>query len=439
MTRKRVVRHPGAAWVAAVARGLARGRGLPHDAARAPSAPAAAPWRRAPSPRRSRAPAIRVGILPSRSSGSRSAPTPASSCAAAAAGETAVRRAHAAPRDASSPAAPGAGAPGRDGGRARARHASRPRPPPEILLARRDRLPGAARGAAGRGGAAHRRERGQPRGLPAGRRPERALARGLPADRGAQGPGGGGPHLRPRAPRATTPRRATTCAPPPACQVYRGQVLRAPADRPGGRRRRAGIVATWRGRPINAFYTSTCGGHTEDGAAIFDDDAPYLRGVACRPERSARHTVRTTAAPRRDLPGGPETARDVALLEALGVVDAGGGRARSGSPASRRTPRSGPGRRGCRRRCTARAAPARWRGALARRGTLRPSRRGRRSAGASGRSGCSAPGDAELPPAGRGRRAARRATASGRPWPCCVQEGLLSPVPGQHAAPRRGR
>ena len=29
-----------------------------------------------------------------------------------------------------------------------------------------------------------------------------------------------------------------------------------------------GIVATWRGRPIHAYYTSTCGGHTEDGEHI---------------------------------------------------------------------------------------------------------------------------------------------------------------------------
>jgi stage II sporulation protein D len=105
-----------------------------------------------------------------------------------------------------------------------------------------------------------------------------------------------------------------------SCQVYRGQSSEHPlTDRAVEETR--GIVATWRGRPIHAYYTSTCGGHTEEGGAIFDDDAPYLRGVACLPELSSRHTVRTTAAPRRDLPGGPGTAHDVALLEALGIVD----------------------------------------------------------------------------------------------------------------------
>ena len=107
----------------------------------------------------------------------------------------------------------------------------------------------------------------------------------------------------------------------PSCQVYRGQSSEHPlTDRAVAETE--GIVATWRGRAIHAYYTSTCGGHTEAGGAIFDDDAPYLRGVACLPERSSRHTVRTTSLPRRDLPGGPETAHDVALLEALGVIDA---------------------------------------------------------------------------------------------------------------------
>jgi stage II sporulation protein D len=106
-----------------------------------------------------------------------------------------------------------------------------------------------------------------------------------------------------------------------SCQVYRGESSESPlTDRAVEETR--GIVATWRGRPIHAYYTSTCGGHTEEGGAIFDDDAPYLRGVACVPESSSRHTVRTTAAPRRDLPGGPGTAHDLALLEALGIVDA---------------------------------------------------------------------------------------------------------------------
>ncbi|MGI8469131.1 MAG: SpoIID/LytB domain-containing protein [Pyrinomonadaceae bacterium] len=42
-----------------------------------------------------------------------------------------------------------------------------------------------------------------------------------------------------------------------------------------------GIVATYHGKPINALYTSTCGGRTENSENIFDFNEPYLRGVEC--------------------------------------------------------------------------------------------------------------------------------------------------------------
>ncbi len=42
-----------------------------------------------------------------------------------------------------------------------------------------------------------------------------------------------------------------------------------------------GIVATHNGKPINALYTSTCGGRTENSGNIFEFDEPYLRGVEC--------------------------------------------------------------------------------------------------------------------------------------------------------------
>ncbi len=42
-----------------------------------------------------------------------------------------------------------------------------------------------------------------------------------------------------------------------------------------------GIVGTYKGKPINALYTSTCGGRTENSENIFDFNEPYLRGVEC--------------------------------------------------------------------------------------------------------------------------------------------------------------
>jgi stage II sporulation protein D len=70
----------------------------------------------------------------------------------------------------------------------------------------------------------------------------------------------------------------------PACQVYEG----AGAEQPLTDRavlETAGEILTWHGRPIDAMYHSTCGGHTEDAAALFPDRAqPYLKGVPCQGE-----------------------------------------------------------------------------------------------------------------------------------------------------------
>ncbi len=71
----------------------------------------------------------------------------------------------------------------------------------------------------------------------------------------------------------------------PACQVYRGvAVEHRLTDR--AVRETAGIIAVYQGQPIDAMYTSTCGGHTEDAGLLFSGRAqPYLRGVACAWER----------------------------------------------------------------------------------------------------------------------------------------------------------
>jgi len=61
-----------------------------------------------------------------------------------------------------------------------------------------------------------------------------------------------------------------------------------------------GIVATFNGEPINALYTSTCGGRTEDSENIFNDAIPYLRGRECAAEGHAafdRFVIRTTRTP----------------------------------------------------------------------------------------------------------------------------------------------
>ena len=63
-------------------------------------------------------------------------------------------------------------------------------------------------------------------------------------------------------------------------QVYQGVSIETPMGTRAVNETR-GLVATYDGKPINALYTSTCGGRTEDSENIFDKAEPYLRGVEC--------------------------------------------------------------------------------------------------------------------------------------------------------------
>jgi stage II sporulation protein D len=79
-----------------------------------------------------------------------------------------------------------------------------------------------------------------------------------------------------------------------------------------------GMVATYNGEPINALYTSTCGGRTEDAANIFNDAVPYLKARECAAEGHAALSpfiVKTSREP-AELKSQQNVAlaRDVALL-----------------------------------------------------------------------------------------------------------------------------
>jgi stage II sporulation protein D len=106
----------------------------------------------------------------------------------------------------------------------------------------------------------------------------------------------------------------------PTCQVYRGQGTEHPlSDRAVEETK--GVVATYRSGMINALYTSTCGGFTENGSNIFEgEDTPYLHGVACVPERSAWSSIRSLETPRA-FAAAEGLNRDAALLIALDVLD----------------------------------------------------------------------------------------------------------------------
>jgi stage II sporulation protein D len=99
-------------------------------------------------------------------------------------------------------------------------------------------------------------------------------------------------------------------------QVYRGLTSENPLSTRAVDETR-GVIATYNGEAINALYTSTCGGRTEDAEKIFKDAVPYLRSRECAAEGATfdRFVIRTTRliAELRDEVNVP-LARDVSLL-----------------------------------------------------------------------------------------------------------------------------
>ena len=64
------------------------------------------------------------------------------------------------------------------------------------------------------------------------------------------------------------------------CQVYFGAGTEDPlATRAVAETR--GMIATYGGQPINALYSSTCGGRTENSENIFEEKLPYLVSTVC--------------------------------------------------------------------------------------------------------------------------------------------------------------
>jgi len=81
-------------------------------------------------------------------------------------------------------------------------------------------------------------------------------------------------------------------------QVYRGLTSENPLSSRAVDETR-GLIATYNGEPINALYTSTCGGRTENSENVFNEAIPYLRGRECAAEGHAafdRFQIRTTRA-----------------------------------------------------------------------------------------------------------------------------------------------
>ncbi|MCU0225057.1 MAG: SpoIID/LytB domain-containing protein [Acidobacteria bacterium] len=111
----------------------------------------------------------------------------------------------------------------------------------------------------------------------------------------------------------------------PRCQVYRGAGSEQPLSDQAIRETRGEILA-WNAAPVNALFTSTCGGHTEDVELVFPEwDYPYLRGVPCGlppKDRKGRGTT-VVGNPVASVPGAPDPGPeplDLARLVAHGIV-----------------------------------------------------------------------------------------------------------------------
>jgi hypothetical protein len=105
-----------------------------------------------------------------------------------------------------------------------------------------------------------------------------------------------------------------------ACQVYRGYAAERPLSN-AAVAETAGEVLTFEGELIDALYTSTCGGRTENAENVFSERQPYLVSRACLLE--ARTPV-VTAVNDGPLP------LEAAVLRRLGVLES----ALEGGPAS---------------------------------------------------------------------------------------------------------
>ncbi|HJS75463.1 MAG TPA: SpoIID/LytB domain-containing protein, partial [Vicinamibacteria bacterium] len=99
----------------------------------------------------------------------------------------------------------------------------------------------------------------------------------------------------------------------PACQVYRGVAVERPLSN-AAVTETWGEVLTFDGEPVDALYTSTCGGRTENAENVFSQKEPYLVSRACLLESRAPIMASSSEAP---------LSFEGAILRALGVLEPG--------------------------------------------------------------------------------------------------------------------
>lgn len=110
-----------------------------------------------------------------------------------------------------------------------------------------------------------------------------------------------------------------------SCQVYMGAGTEAPlATR--AVQETSGTIAVYNGQPINALYSSTCGGRTEDVGNIFEEKLPYLVSVMCEfkhPEPLPFKTDRTISDYKKAVLTVAGVSNYTELRRFLGIAGAG--------------------------------------------------------------------------------------------------------------------
>ncbi len=107
----------------------------------------------------------------------------------------------------------------------------------------------------------------------------------------------------------------------PDSQAYGGMDVEHPLSNQAVEETR-GQVLLFRGKPANALYTSTCGGMTEEGKAVFGgSDLAYLKAVECVEEKLTPYEISSSRPARRFSSGNKDITFDLALLASLAIID----------------------------------------------------------------------------------------------------------------------
>ena len=106
----------------------------------------------------------------------------------------------------------------------------------------------------------------------------------------------------------------------PHCQVYKGLSAEHPLSSRAVEETR-GEVAVFNGKLINALYTSTCGGMTENVENVFGGNAlAYLRSIECTYEKQKEWLIESPSAALSVVMSGKNIEREIAFLTGLDII-----------------------------------------------------------------------------------------------------------------------